>query len=490
MIIKSSAVLVAISFIGCADVATPSSPWSTPERDIEDEAPEQAGPAERDPAPQPSTRPGHKLAVPESTGCEEGPRVDEPNFGNDVARCAPAMQESYGADGCVDERWTRICEAGNVTEELYELIDPGAIPPAYFIPQSYYHVWTFDDRGQLVREARSQSRGVEPFFVETREWNDEGALVRRTRQNDPLFPSSETTVDERWEYHDSGEVLNYTLSSGDWTEGYRNVFDGAGRLVETWRSRGEGEFLELQNRWQGDLLVQAQRWDAAGLWTTTEYERAADGALLRKLETNHRNAWLDEWAYDEDERVVLHTQDTGIDGRIDYRETKGYRPDGLETLHRVEYDFDGRGVAQSVTEERTSYDDEGRPVELWAWAPWHEDLVHRTTWSYDADVTTVTLEELNSDHHVVRTASITRFDLEDRVLEARHDLDRDGRLEWVERNSYDADGNLVETTQDVDGDGTPDVVATYAYDLAGQLVTHLRDDDGDGRANYRLEARY
>ena len=499
--------LLATALTGCVDVEDhDATPWETPEIVVVEAGDEAEAEAETEPdvdvdvddtnderppidQPTPVTY-EYVLEIPPRDGCDEGSLVGPADFTNGQRSCSALLEETFGSDGCLDERWTRSCEGSLVADEHYELFDPTAIEPAYFIPMSYYHRWVYDDGGLVVEQTRAHAPDEDPFFRQALTWDDQGRLVSRNQQNDPQFPEWERQFEERWTYHAGGEILEYIHAGVGWQYGYRNEFGAAGELLETWKDDNGAKYLQRRNFWTDGVLTSFETFDAAGPYTTTTLQRDAEGRVLRKIEINDRHGWLDEWDFDDAGRVLNHTQDSNRDGRIDYRVTREWTTDGQEKLHRVEYEFNAAGTPRTVNETRTSYDAQLRPVERHSAAAWHEPTTLRTRWTYDDDGVLTVIDELAPDGTVARNDSTTRTDPRGLVVWSRRDNDRDGTPEWEERNRYDAEDRLIETTQDVDGDGVPEYVRQIAFDRAGQPVRQLVDTDGDRIVDERRELRY
>lgn len=473
---------------GCADLQS-GEPWRPVERAPEkrESSPIAQPDVDAPPTIRASNGPeltGPELRLPSPTECSE-PALIEPADLEQAVLGGPIVEEVYGADGCVDERWVRDWNGEALMHEFYDFFDPTVGQNSYVRPARYSQHWEYDHRGRTVRTTRATDIDEEPTYVEELRYEGEH-LVERVRTGFQLSPDPPQTVSrETWRYDPGGRLVEHlTYHEGELISRVRHVFDTAGNEVETWRGQRQTEWLQVRNEYsdQGHW-IESHIFEPGGVETQTVlYDRREDGTLREKVELHHQNGWRSVWTYDAEEREVLFTQDDDRNGAVDYRRERSYDDRGNEVLERTGYDFvDGR--ARRGRETRRRFDARSRIVEQVEDPAWHDGPMMVREWSYDADGTTVSIE-FRDDNQTVDPHSVERRTTDGRLLWSRADADRDGTLERVTVQTWRGD-QLEQRTIDVDGDGVADQTLRNEFDRFDQLVERRHDVDGDGVVDVR-----
>lgn len=421
------------------------------------------------------------------TACAEQLMIDTPNFGNtDVSE--PLVTETFGPDGCADERWIREWDGTTPLTETYGWFDPALAHHVYVQPFAYEHTWTYDAAGRVVMEERTplENDPTHNTWVEETEYDAHGRITRQYRGGSPLQPVIDWSQEDLYTYgpHSDEFETHTSISNGDVWRITRQVFRPDGQLVERHVesvSHGAPERLVLRREYDADgNLTLEETWrDVDGVaHMRRNFERRADGTLEREVSEDLQFGRLDVTTYDEAERQLVYTQDDDLDGAIDYRKEDRYDADGNLVFTSTEYDFDRPQTryAETVFE----YDARGRMTKQVSTPVYLDGKSLRTTNVYDARGPgyVSTFDRLDESGNLEQTERVTRFISPERVAWERLDSTRDGVLNSLTIRRW-AGERPVERLSDHDGDGVLDSIEQWHYDGAGQLTLHVQDADAD-----------
>lgn len=477
--------IAAVLTAGCADVAStpeaPGTPFATPE----------VAPTVRDDRADYLAQPKEHLVdlnVHVAVDCEEPSMIERRDLGNKVVG-QPVVTEVFGPDGCLDERWVNAWDGELKLSTFYDFFDPNLGRYAYVEPRSYTEEFTYDDQGRVLT-VRSAGEDGEVYYEVTYRYDEAGNTVETTRLNSPYHPENsareDTTYRETWTYDADGRVLEYLAHyNGEISSGQRFVYDGDGNELEFWQRTGEQERLVRQRTYEDGRVEKLETFSPSGtLESETDYAYRSDGTLERETQRHHTGRWLGRTFFDAQERQIGFEQDTHMDGTVNYRTEQRFDATGNLILERTERDYDSAGRPLHWSETRREYDHQNRLLRAWHSPSWRDNVVVRSSYTYQGTGYVVVNEELNGNGEPNGTVFRARYLDGDRLAWERRDNDRDGDAEGLLVNRWDGERQL-ERLQDYDGDGTLDSIEQWHYDAAGQLTDHMIDHDADGVADAR-----
>ncbi len=427
------------------------------------------------------------IALPTTDDCVEPSIIGAANLEN-TRRTNPVVTETFGADGCLDERWIHEWDGERMTLETYDFFDPDLALYVYVAPIAYTHVWEHDAEGRVVYQHKTQAGSQTPFYVESKSFDDRGRLVGRTWRNSPFDAFSlDVTYTELWTFDGANtEFTTFTTLEDDLAVAHVRREFAYGQIAREFEAQGTAdEQLSLSRRFDtAGGIIEEEIWQRGVPVIHAWIDRRADGTMLRRTQKNLQLGWLDVWQYDGAERITEYTQDETEDGRVDYRAVNRYDAAGNPTFESTEYGFDDPTTryAQIVR----TFDGQNRLIESVDTRTWLRGESQRVRVAYDVSGSgaLTTVERLSPQGAVVATTSVTRTLAPDQVEWQRTDTDRDGQPDALETRLWDGDKPL-ERLFDLDADGVVDSTMQWRYDAAGQLVEAVTDSDADGVADAR-----
>jgi len=417
--------------------------------------------------PVPSAAP---LVLPHASGlCAATSLADAAPADREHARAAAGacLEETFGADGCPEERLTRRFDAADrLIEERYDILEPRVRErPVYMIAQSFVRTWTLDTNGDLLR---SEDRGEQGLVV-VEETRDANRRLTERRTTSSGTPFSDGVTIERWSHHVSGAVVLETVEDENYRTAIERAVDVAGHIVrEEHRTNGA---LDRAIVWtfDGDReLVREEQDGRRRAILRIEHRFGESGREVETVTQRFDGGWIDRQFFDDDGHQVRMEEDTNLDGIADYVvETRWVN--GAMVFNETRYD-----ETRDTTE--WSYDARGRMIREDAFPSWDERRLRRTdvAWTDEGMARVVTLTA------GARTVQETRYDAQDREIEVRRD-------DQVERRVFVGPLLLEESRE---ANGRIDQRTVHDFDRGNNEIRQATDTDGDGTADARIERRF